>query len=206
MTSRIIPRRNRPTLTPTAVRYPIIYPYPSHPALYATFILLGSAILSMVFIFTSPLLSIFAPSSRPEPAFIDLLLPTAIFSAGVLLLFWLDVGITYWVATRLLYGIGKIEHLAYRSALPSALILIGGIGVLCLSAHEGGGNLWIGIGELFILLPVALIGIYTSAVRETLDLRDRYAIGIAVSKVVAVIVVVVGTVLFTMGTALEHLQ
>ncbi len=202
MTSRTATRHKRPTLIPPAVRYPIVYPYPSRPALYATLILLGCAILSIVFIFTSPLLSIFAPSSRPEPAFTDLLLPAAIFSAGVLLLFWLDVGITYWVATRLLYGIGKIEHLAYRSALPSALILIGGIGVLCLSAHEGGGNLWTGIGELFIILPVALIGMYISAVRETLELRERYAVGIGFSKVAGVI----GLALVTMYIVLANVQ
>ena len=187
MTSRIVQRHKRPSAESSQ---PQSLNYPLHPASQAMLTMFGAAALTYIVIVSSPLLELIGEIDRAHLDTGFMLFAGVLYCAAIVVLFMMDVLLTQVVASHVLGGRGKIEHLAYRSALPSALILIGFVGMLWLITYKGGGRLSGIVGEFFILLPFGLVGLYGKAISEALQIRESAGMGIAFSK--AVVLVAIG--------------
>ena len=193
MTSRIVHPHQPHTpisVSTSPAQQPTTYTYPTHPAWRAAFIVLGGAVLSAIFLLTSPLLPIIVPNPAQTADVAYWMLIGLIFSAVVVLLYGLDVVLTYVIAVWLLDADGNIKHLAYRSAMPAMLIFVGSIGMLCIRMNEQAGNMWNGMGFVLFILPLLLVGQYVIAVREALHISQWQASIIGFTKVVLTIVLV----------------
>ncbi len=192
MTSRMIHHHQHTSIpvSTSPAPQPTTYIYPTHPVWQAAFIVLGGAVLSAIFLLTSPLLPVIVPNPAQTTDVAYLILIGLMFSVGVLLLYGLDVVLTYVIAVWLLDADGNIKHLAYRSAMPGMLIFAGSIGMLCIRMNEHAGNMWNGMGFVLLILPLLLVGQYVIAVREALHISPWQANIIGFTKVVLTIMLV----------------